>query len=402
MEISDNPPLNIIFLGSTPEAFNQFKSSSLFNVTHYSHLHEVERKLQSTIEIEAIIAEASLQDMDGIHAYDYLKRKNVIADIPFILIDLKDNQELFNKAFRAGIHDYYLSPIEPEKIYRQLHYFQKHPEIFKARQNNISEKSSDVELIMFKSPIAKRLFDLLAAIVLVVLLSPLMLILAILIKIDSKGPSFEVSTRVGSNFNRFNLIRFRTMRSDADEIFSKEDLSKLNMHRTEAIDKCPKCAELPNGQHCSAITYGEDGEIICEHLRYLRKSAQVQQINFEPDPRVTKVGSFLRKNGLDKLPVLFNIIKGDMSFVGNEPLPVYEADTLSIDNKKMGGAGYKRFHAAAGLTGPWQVELRGKRGELSVEERISVEAKYAENNSFWGDIKLIFRTVKVFIQRGDV
>jgi lipopolysaccharide/colanic/teichoic acid biosynthesis glycosyltransferase len=185
-------------------------------------------------------------------------------------------------------------------------------------------------------------------------------------------------------------------------MFSKEGLSKLNMHRTEAIDKCPKCAELPEGKHCSPLTYGENGEIICEHLRHLRESASVQQLKFEPDPRVTKVGSFLRKNGLDKLPALFNIIKGDMSFVGNEPLTEYEAAMLSTDNKKMGDVVYKRFLTAAGLTGPWQVELRGKSGMLSVEERISVEAKYAEINSFWGDINLIFRTVKVFIQRGDV
>ncbi len=85
-----------------------------------------------------------------------------------------------------------------------------------------------------------------------------------------------------------------------------------------------------------------------------------------------------------------------MSVVGNRPLPVNEAEKLTLGDRA------KRFHAAAGLTGLWQVELRGRDGVMSEEERFSLDNQYAENNSFWGDMKLIFRTFKVFIQRGNV
>jgi len=99
---------------------------------------------------------------------------------------------------------------------------------------------------------------------------------------------------------------------------------------------------------------------------------------------------------IDELPQLFNIIKGDMSIVGNRPLPLNEAEALT--KKKWS----RRFRAAAGLTGLWQVEKRGRKGTMSEEERFALDNYYAENNSFWGDIKIIFKTLAVFIQKENV
>jgi len=119
-------------------------------------------------------------------------------------------------------------------------------------------------------------------------------------------------------------------------------------------------------------------------------------VKIENDPRVTKVGKFIRKYSIDELPQLFNILKGDMSIVGNRPLPLYEAEKLTAD------ASIDRFMAPAGLTGLWQVEERGKGGMMSAEERKQLDITYGQTYNFMLDMKIIFRTLTAFIQKENV
>jgi hypothetical protein len=119
-------------------------------------------------------------------------------------------------------------------------------------------------------------------------------------------------------------------------------------------------------------------------------------VKIENDPRVTKVGKFIRKYSIDELPQLFNILKGDMSIVGNRPLPLYEAEKLTAD------ASIDRFMAPAGLTGLWQVEERGKGGLMSAEERKQLDITYGQTYNFMLDMKIIFRTLTAFIQKENV
>ena len=119
-------------------------------------------------------------------------------------------------------------------------------------------------------------------------------------------------------------------------------------------------------------------------------------IKFQNDPRVTKVGKIIRKYSIDELPQLFNILKGDMSIVGNRPLPLYEAETLTTDKY------VERFFAPAGLTGLWQVEKRGHGGRLSSEERKMLDIKYARHFSFIMDFRIILKTFTAFIQKENV
>ncbi len=114
------------------------------------------------------------------------------------------------------------------------------------------------------------------------------------------------------------------------------------------------------------------------------------------DPRVTRVGRILRNTSLDELPQFFNVWKGDMSIVGNRPLPLYEAELLTTDQWA------KRFLAPAGITGLWQVTKRGKSGALSPEERKQLDVDYALNYSFWYDLKIIFKTIPAMLQHDDV
>ncbi len=382
-----NKPLSIIYLGSAPDTLTKFEGSELFQVKQLDTAIEAVNYLMENKCVDAIIAETLLPGTDGIVAYDFLKKRNVCSGKPFILLAHQYEKDFYNKAFESGIEDYYHTPLEEERVYNRIKFFQTH-------RNEIPENGNTNPVKPYKTPFIKRLFDLIMAGGAFILLSPFMLLVIIAIKLESKGPFFYASKRVGANFKVFDFYKFRSMRLGADAM--QKELSHLNQYAKKDIEeKCEKCAALPEGKFCSPVLYIR-GEEICENF-YTKKNKKAAFLKLENDPRITKVGKFIRNTSIDELPQLINIIKGDMSIVGNRPLPYDEAIELTRN-----GAAAKRYEAAAGLTGLWQVELRGAGGKMSEEQRFNLDAEYAENNSFWGDIILIFRTIKVFVQRGNV
>ncbi len=141
-----------------------------------------------------------------------------------------------------------------------------------------------------------------------------------------------------------------------------------------------------------------DDYVVAESDYAKEKQEEIESafVKIENDPRITKVGKFIRKYSIDELPQLFNILKGDMSIVGNRPLPLYEAEKLTADKS------IDRFMAPAGLTGLWQVEERGKGGMMSAEERKQLDIEYGRNYSFKMDMQIIFRTLTAFVQKNNV
>src|SRR5690606_27713781 len=162
---------------------------------------------------------------------------------------------------------------------------------------------------------------------------------------DSKGPVIYKSKRAGTGYRIFDFYKFRSMRIDADKELA--NLSALNQ-------------------------YGGDGNAAFVKIRC--------------DPRITKFGSFLRNTSIDEIPQLFNVLRGDMSLVGNRPLPLYEAQMLTSDEWAM------RFLGPAGITGLWQVCKRGK-SEMSDEERRQLDNHYVKSHSFLMDLKIILKTI---------
>jgi len=118
-------------------------------------------------------------------------------------------------------------------------------------------------------------------------------------------------------------------------------------------------------------------------------------VKIKSDPRVTSMGKFLRKTSIDEIPQLFNVIKGDMCLVGNRPLPLYEAVTMTKDKVS------RRFLAPSGITGLWQIQKRGK-ADMSEDERIDLDIQYANKYSLLYDLKLLINTIPVLIQKETV
>lgn len=194
----------------------------------------------------------------------------------------------------------------------------------------------------------KRLFDLAFASCALVILSPLMLGVALMIRLTDGGPAFFGHTRVGFNGKSFTCLKFRTMKQNSD-------------------------AEL---QH---------------HLA--RNSAAMREWQtfrkVRDDPRVTGLGQILRKSSIDELPQLFNILAGHMSVVGPRPVE-------SVELQKYGTSRRHYLRSRPGLTGLWQVS---GRSDLSYERRVALDRYYVTHQSLWLDILLILRTVTVVMGR---
>jgi lipopolysaccharide/colanic/teichoic acid biosynthesis glycosyltransferase len=189
------------------------------------------------------------------------------------------------------------------------------------------------------------------------------------------------------------------MRVDADA--NIKALAHLNQYKKNvpviketALDKCLDCSEMK--LECASLLH-LDHKSVCEKMYLLNKKNTEEGtfIKIADDPRVTKVGKFIRNSSIDELPQLFNVLKGDMSIVGNRPLPIYEAEKITTDKYSQ------RFIAPAGITGLWQVNKRGK-GNMSEEERIELDNEYASNYSFLTDIKIILKTVPALLQKENV
>jgi len=301
---------------------------------------------------EMIVIDTPLQHLELVEFKVWLT-SNGLNNIPVIYNETALNKEHIRQLFKQKlVDDVMLLDNNFDKLSQKVIFFQKylytksHP----VRQQKISKTNcNNSNCLLIRS------IDILLSASALLFFSPLILLIVIIVKLESKGPAFYSSLRAGKGFKIFNFYKFRTMIVDADKKI--EALSKLNVYY--------------------------DGD---------------NKVNFfkvKDDPRVTKVGAFLRKTSMDELPQLFNVLKGDMSIVGNRPLPLYEASTLTTNEWA------ERFMAPAGITGLWQVSKRGKE-EMSNEERILLDIIYARTRSLTGDLKILFKTPAALIQKSNV
>ncbi len=195
----------------------------------------------------------------------------------------------------------------------------------------------------------KRIFDIVVAILLIPFLLPIIGFIALLIKLDSRGPIFFAHTRVGKDGKPIKVYKFRTMCVDAEE-----KLKELLRKDPEARKEWETYFKLKN------------------------------------DPRVTRVGRFLRKTSLDELPQIFNVIKGDMSFVGPRPVVKEEIEKYYKDLAVF------YYKVKPGITGLWQVS---GRNDTDYNLRVRLDIQYVLNWSFWLDLLIMLKTIKVVLKR---
>lgn len=315
-----------------------------------------------------------------------------------ILVTSPLSQSESKTYLKFGINDTVSPEVEQERLIKGLDFIIKSKEIFFNKQTNNKELKS------FHLPIWKRIFDIIFSGMALLFLSPILLIVAIAIRMESKGSIVYKAKRVGSNYHVFDFLKFRSMYVGADKHLKK--LDGLNQYKSETNNTQQETVKPLFNEDIKIddnmvigdnLLVGDDFAIPEED--YISKKNNDQKnafVKIEKDPRVTKVGHFIRKYSIDELPQLINILKGDMSIVGNRPLPLYEAELLTSDEY------IDRFMAPAGLTGLWQVEKRGSAGKLSAEERKQLDIKYAQTFSFKLDIKIIIKTLTAFIQKEDV
>jgi lipopolysaccharide/colanic/teichoic acid biosynthesis glycosyltransferase len=148
------------------------------------------------------------------------------------------------------------------------------------------------------------------------------------------------------------------------------------------------------GHTCSPLLVSDMGTI-CENFYFLKKEKINAFYKIKDDPRVTRLGKFLRKSSIDELPQLINILKGDMSLIGNRPLPLYEAEKLTTDYA------IERFNSPSGLTGLWQVVQRGKNG-VNELGRINLDIEYARTWSLKTDVLIFLKNFPPLIQKENV
>jgi lipopolysaccharide/colanic/teichoic acid biosynthesis glycosyltransferase len=269
------------------------------------------------------------------------------------------------------------------------------------------------KILHFKIPIWKRYFDIIFSSIAILILSPIFIITALAIRIESKGPIWYKSKRVGTNYKIFDFLKFRSMYTDADKRlkeyndrnqYSQQDNASAKTTVTAPLgadaEEQAQSAGLESAMMISddeTMLVGDDF-VVAESDFNKKKNEDIKNafVKIENDPRITKVGRFIRKFSIDELPQLINILRGDMSVVGNRPLPLYEAEKLTSDEC------IDRFMAPAGLTGLWQVEKRGEAGKLSAEERKQLDIKYGQTYNFALDMKIIFKTLTAFVQKENV
>ena len=242
-----------------------------------------------------------------------------------------------------------------------------------------------------KIPLNKRIFDLVVTSLLLLMLLPLFIVVAIAIRLESKGKVFYYQPRVGMGYQIFPFFKFRSMYADADK--RVEQLKAQSQYGTVSSNATHTTAFLGNVEN---IRVSDDG--IVDESEYLDQSEKEIESSFfkmKNDPRITKVGKFIRKTSIDELPQLINVLRGEMSLVGNRPLPMYEAEKITEDRF------IERFMAPAGITGYWQVTDRGKDDVSGVRRKLR-DVIYARKRTFLFDLWILLKTPIAAIQKENV
>jgi lipopolysaccharide/colanic/teichoic acid biosynthesis glycosyltransferase len=368
-----------LYIGKNQVVPNKLiKNNSLFSMQITDHLFDTANLIS---DLDLIFYEETYITEDVI-ILKHLKEMTSNTKVVLIVINFLTNPETFIK---LGAHDVFNINSNVENIVKR----------FEFLINNYDELAvkAIAPFTEFKLPVWKRIFDITFSGFVLLILLPLFIFIAILIRLESKGKVYYTSPRIGSGYKVFGFLKFRSMYTDADQ--KVDSLMKNNQYSN--LDENSGAVENNGATHEGLFLISDDGlvpEIDVQKQKDLKRNNAFFKV--ANDPRITKVGRLLRNTSFDELPQLINVLKGDMSIVGNRPLPLYEAELLTTDQWA------KRFLAPSGITGLWQVTKRGGANVMSADERKQLDIEYADNFSFWYDIKLLLKTIPAMLQHENV
>lgn len=402
--------IGVVYLGTNTETQERLKYIPGRLVQFLENYKDVASACVPHVRNEHFIVffEQNVRNED-VTAITYIKKKNKNVYLILLTRDLSaEDRKIYQQ---CGINDTIALNSSVTELNKKIQFISDREGML------FDDQAPKYRMLRFKIPIWKRLFDIVFSALGIIILSPVFIITAIAIRIESKGPILFKSKRVGTNYTIFDFLKFRSMYADAEarlkEVKEKEGNQyaekKEEPEEQKAVITAPLGAEaemmmMNMGMESDMMISDDevmlvgDDFVVAESDFNKEKQEEIENafVKIENDPRVTKVGRFIRKTSIDELPQLFNILKGDMSIVGNRPLPLYEAEKLTAD------ASIDRFMAPAGLTGLWQVEERGKGGMMSAEERKQLDIRYGQTYNFKLDMQIIFRTLTGFIQKENV
>ncbi|MGA0558533.1 sugar transferase [Larkinella sp. VNQ87] len=377
----------VLYVENDPQMASTFYQAfrETASITVVNSLEEALFCLEADHDIDLVVFNDRLNSTSFLNAI----RDNPKAEkLATILLTAQPAIDISAEPYRGRVIDVFQYGYSEAAFQTRLSYLKRKKQYTESGAN--IHKSAPVRM-----PFGKRLFDIVVSFTLLLLISPILLVVAILVKLDSKGPIFYGSKRVGMGYKVFNMYKFRTMRTDADQMLAS--MASQNMYNKQKVEEpadqlCEACRQA--GTACQRPLFLDDKQV-CEEIHFRNEKAKAMFSKFKEDPRVTRLGKFLRNTSIDELPQFYNILRGDMSFVGNRPLPPYEAEKLTA-------AGYaRRFAAPAGLTGLWQVTKRGGAA-VSDQERIQLDVLYAKKFSFKTDLMIVIRTLKAVWQKENV
>ena len=398
--------IGVVYLGSNPKTQERLKYIPGQLVRMTSVYKDAAQICTPHVANEHFIVffERNVRSED-ITAITYLKKKSRSVYVILMTDPMTDEER--DVYMKCGINDTIGREATVTELNKKIQFISDRESIL------FDDERPRYHMLKFKIPIWKRLFDIVFSILAIIVTSPIFILTAIAIRLESKGPIVFKSKRVGTNYTIFDFLKFRSMYVDAEQRL--QELSKDHNQYTAHEQEEHKTIVAPLGDQAEQAMFdmGMESEmmisdeeimlvgddfVVAESDFSKQKEEEINNafIKIENDPRVTKVGRFIRKYSIDELPQLFNILKGDMSVVGNRPLPLYEAEKLTADSN------IDRFMAPAGLTGLWQVEERGKGGAMSAEERKQLDITYGQTYNFMLDMKIILRTFFVFKQKENV
>jgi len=390
---SHAPHFRVMYLNTDLEQFLHFseKFEDELQAEYFDSKESILEALHENFPADVILAHA---DSGGWELLDTIRNSSGFGNIPFVILVESLRRADIENARNKHADDIFSVKFDDGNLITRIRYFKK-------RQWYVANKASQkIGSQQSRTPFWKRAIDVITTGGAVILLLPVFLLVALLIRLDSKGPVFYKSKRVGSGYKIFDLYKFRTMRTDADQMIRK--MAALSMYNKapepvqQQMEHSGLCEDCLAGGQCKSLLF-LDGKEICEKLYHFQKEQKAAFMKFQNDPRITRFGQFLRNSSLDELPQLINILKGDMSLVGNRPLPLYEAEKMTTDDKIL------RFAGPAGLTGLWQVTKRGKgKADMSEEERTQLDITYAKEFSFKMDMQIILKTFPALLQSENV